>query len=232
MKYSCLIVDDEISIAQAICEYFNMFDVPSAYVTDYEAGLEFLKNNQADLILLDVNLDSAGPAGHTGFEFCKTLRQTTDIPVFFLSARTGDDDVLTALNLGGDDYIKKPCSLNILLAKVKALLRRMAGSEQKEQEEDSGRRVELDTKRHGVLVEGTPVRLKEMEYKLLAYLMEHPGQVVTKEEIFANVWRDSFVGEGTLTVHIRYLRKKIEKDPDKPRYIKTVWGVGYVFEVE
>ena len=230
MDYSCLIVDDEEVIAQTTCEYFNMFDVSSYYVTGYEACLEFLEENRVSLLLLDINLD-----GRSGFELCKQLRQSLDIPILFISARTSDDDILTALNIGGDDYITKPYSLNILLAKVKAILRRQEGQSgglAAGKPGEAGPFIVLDHGRRQVLVEGKPVDLKEMEYKLLHYLMEHQGNVVTKEELFEKVWGDSFVGEGTLSVHIRHLRRKIEKDPDSPRRIKTLWGVGYVFEGE
>ena len=230
MDYSCLIVDDEEVIAQTPCEYFNMFDVSSYYVTGYEACLEFLEENRVSLLLLDINLD-----GRSGFELCKQLRQSLDIPILFISARTSDDDILTALNIGGDDYITKPYSLNILLAKVKAILRRQEGQNgglAAGKPGEAGPFIVLDHGRRQVLVEGKPVALKEMEYKLLHYLMEHQGNVVTKEELFEKVWGDSFVGEGTLSVHIRHLRRKIEKDPDSPRRIKTLWGVGYVFEGE
>ena len=230
MDYSCLIVDDEEVIAQTTCEYFNMFDVSSCYVTGYEACLEFLEENRVSLLLLDINLD-----GRSGFELCKQLRQSLDIPILFISARTSDDDILTALNIGGDDYITKPYSLNILLAKVKAILRRQEGHSgglAAGKPGEAGPFIVLDHGRRQALVEGKPVALKEMEYKLLHYLMEHQGNVVTKEELFEKVWGDSFVGDGTLSVHIRHLRRKIEKDPDSPQRIKTLWGVGYVFEGE
>lgn len=225
MQYSCLIVDDEEMIAQSTCEYFNMFDVRSHYVTGYEQCLEFLKDNQVSLLLLDVNLD-----GRSGFELCKKLRASLTIPILFISARTGDGDILTALNIGGDDYITKPYSLNILLAKVKAVLRRCEGTSSPKEQFFGSPPIRLDCDLRQAVVYGTPVPLKEMEFRLLKYLMEHEGKVITKEELFDNVWGDSFVGEGTLSVHIRHLRQKIEKDPDTPIFIKTRWGVGYLFE--
>lgn len=229
MNYCCLIVDDEEMIAQTTCEYFNMFDVPSYYVTSYEACIDFFKENQALLLLLDINLGDK-----SGFELCKNLRQSLDIPILFISARTSDDDILTALNIGGDDYITKPYSLNIVLAKIKAILRRCEGvSTPPLSPTDSSMNlpIQLDDNYHQAIVNGSPVRLKEMEYKLLRYFLSHPGKVLTKEELFQEVWKESFVGEGTLSVHIRHLRLKIETDPNHPQYIKTLWGVGYVFEV-
>lgn len=245
MHYSCLIVDDEEMIAQTTCEYFNLFEVSAFYVTGYEDCLAFFEEHQAQVLLLDINLGN-----RSGFELCRSLRRKFDIPILFISARTSDDDILTALNLGGDDYITKPYSLNILLAKVKAILRRCGKTDQEEaadtpdggdmQKKPSVRLpcgqeqlpVRLDADYRRAMVDGKPVALKEMEFKLLRYLLENQGRVITREELFQNVWEDVFVGEGTLSVHIRHLRSKIEKDPDNPRYIRTQWGVGYIFSVE
>lgn len=228
MEYKCFIIDDEEMIAQTTSEYFNMFDVSTAYALSFEEGLAFFEENSASLLLLDINLGS-----HSGFELCKKLRESVQIPILFISARTSDDDILTALNIGGDDYITKPYSLNILLAKVKAILRRceiVQNGLTEEPDQTQAERVVLDMDCRRAIVEGKPVLLKEMEFKLLGYLMENRGRVITKEELFENVWEDSFVGDGTLSVHIRHLRSKIERDPDNPEYIKTHWGVGYRFE--
>lgn len=226
MNYKCLIVDDELPIAQATSEYLTMFEIPTAYVTDYVSCLEFFKKNTTSLLLLDINLGE-----QSGFALCKELRKTLDIPILFLSARTSDDDVLTALNLGGDDYIKKPYSLSILLAKVKAVLRRYdATSSENSSTELHFGNVSVDLLSHHIMVKGQRVHLKEQEYQLLCYLLQHKNQVVSKEELFANVWKDSFTGDGTLSVHIRRLREKLEENPNQPTYIKTVWGTGYILE--
>ncbi|MGL5676916.1 MAG: response regulator transcription factor [Cellulosilyticaceae bacterium] len=227
MKYNCLIVDDELTIAETTCEYFNMFDISSAYVTSYEACVDFLANHQVSLILLDINLGKS-----SGFELCKHLRKTSDIPILFISARTSDDDILTALNIGGDDYITKPFSLNILLAKVKAMLKRYENTQHTPSLSPACEHIVLDYNYRLVLVDGTPIKLKEMEFKLLSYLVEHKNTVVSKDELFDSVWQDRFIGDGTLSVHIRRLREKIEANPNDPSYIKTIWGVGYVFEVK
>ncbi len=224
MNYSCLIVDDEETISQTTCEYFNMFDVSAAYVISYDAAIKFLADNQVSLLLLDINLN-----GDSGFELCKKLRKTTDIPILFISARTSDDDILTALNIGGDDYITKPYSLNVLLAKVKAVLKRCDNNKASIQEVQTNS-IKLDHNFRQVIVDGKPVKLKNMEYKLLRYLFENSNKIITKDELFNNVWQDKFIEDSTLTVHIRRLRQIIEKDPDNPKYIKTVWGIGYIFE--
>ena len=221
MTYDCLIVDDEAALSESTCKYFNMCDVKTAWVADSESCLEFFKGNSAGLILLDINLGD-----ESGFDLCRHLRETTSIPILFISARTSDDDVLLALNIGGDDYIQKPYSLAVLLAKVKAVLKRYKTAEHKNFSSGS---LEIDFASEIVSVNGQTVELKAMEYRLLAYLAKNANRTVTKDEIFQNVWNDAITGDNTLNVHIRYLREKIERDPNKPKYIKTVWGVGYVF---
>lgn len=223
MKYDCLIVDDEAAIAQTTSEYFNLFEVSCAYVTDYDQCLSFLKENTVSLLLLDINLGD-----RSGFSLCKKLREEMNVPILFLSARTSDDDILTALNIGGDDYITKPYTLSILLAKVKAVLRRCAGGREAACLTDG--RVSVDAAARRVYVEGREVRFKELEYRLLVYLLENQNRVIPKEELLNKVWPDPYVGEGTLSVHIRHLREKIERDPNSPELIKTVWGVGYRWE--
>ncbi len=223
MHYDCLIVDDEAAIAESTSEYFNLFEVNSTYVTGYGECLEFLEGNTVSLILLDINLGE-----QSGFTLCKKLREQTDVPILFISARTSDDDILTALNIGGDDYIKKPYTLSILLAKVKAVLKRCVVTDSPKT--ISIHHVEIDCNSHKVTADGVPVKLKELEFKLLVYLAKNRNRVITKEELLQNVWPDPYVGEGTLTVHIRRLREKLEHDPNHPEMILTVWGTGYRME--
>ena len=229
--YKVLMIDDDEVIAQTTCEYLNMFDVKTAYVTSYEAATEFLDKNLVSLLLLDINLGDK-----SGFDLCRKVRENYDMPILFISARTSDDDVLIALNIGGDDYIKKPYTLSILLAKVKTVLARYEreasakNNSSAKGNNDLSEDIRLDTNTHKLMVKGEPVSLKAMEYKMLLYLVENRGRVVTKDELLKNVWDDEIIGEGTLAVHIRHLREKIEKDPKNPEIIKTVWGVGYMIE--
>ena len=217
MKYQCLMIDDDVTIAETTAEYFNIFDISTAYVTSFEDAVKFLEENQVSLLLLDINLGE-----RSGFELCKQVRAQYDMPILFISARTSDDDVLTALNIGGDDYIKKPYTLNILLAKVKAILKRYersaeaavavsaksvsSGDTMKQREVVIKDGLVLDTGRRKLIKNGAEVSLKAMEYKMLVYLLEKRGFVVTKDEFLKNVWEDTFIGEGTLAVHIRHLR--------------------------
>ena len=225
MKVDCLIVDDEVALAETTCEYFNMFEVKTAFVASAEACELFLQEHESSVILLDINLGN-----ESGFDLCKKLRQKTQIPILFISARSSNDDVLIALNIGGDDYIQKPYTLSILLAKVKAVLKRYGSSSAKQEEVLQFGQIQIDPKLHRVRVNGKDIHLKTMEYKLLYYLTKNKNRIITKDELFRNVWGDSFVGDGTLNVHIRHLREKIERNPKDPQFIKTVWGTGYVLE--
>lgn len=225
MKLDCLIVDDELALAETTCEYFNMFDVKTAFVTSAEACIRFLDEHEPALILLDINLGDS-----SGFDLCKTLRQTTQVPILFISARSSEDDVLIALNIGGDDYIQKPYTLSILVAKVKAVLKRAGRQASGSQAVLSFGGIQIDTELQRVRVNHVDIQLKTMEYKLLSYLARNKNRILTKNELFQHVWGDTFVGDGTLNVHIRHLREKIEQDPTQPRWIKTIWGTGYVLE--
>ena len=199
MHYNCLIVDDEADLAKMTCEYFELFDVSCACVADAAACKEFLGIHEVDVLLLDINLSE-----ESGFA------------------------ILVALNIGGDDYIKKPYTLSILLAKVKAVLKRLPGKSGKGSE---ACRLYLDESIFCAFLDGRKVELKAKEFKLLQCLFENRNTIVTKEKLFEKVWGDAFFGDGTLNVHIRRLREKLEKDPDSPRLIKTVWGTGYLLEI-
>ena len=221
LKYDCLIIDDEEALSQSTCEYFNMFGIKTFWAADEHACFDFLAQNKTDLILLDINL-----GGSSGFEICKRLRGTTDIPILFISARTSNDDILLALNIGGDDYIQKPYPLSILLAKVKTVLKRYRGNA----EILSFGSYRIDINMEKLMDVNGEIKLKAMEFKLLVYLIQNKNRTISKEELFQKVWGDSITGDGTLNVHIRRLREKIEVNPNEPKYIKTVWGTGYVFE--
>ncbi len=221
MKYQCLIIDDEKILADSTAEYFRLFGVETASIYGVEECREFFQKHTTELILLDINLEDG-----SGFDLCKELRRKTDIPILFISARTSDDDKIIALNIGGDDYVQKPYSLGVLLAKVKAILKRYGKSELHEYE-DGYLHVNFVAKQ--VYVNQRLVKLTSLEFRLLSYLMEKEGKVVSKQELFEKVWEDRFTGDGTLNVHIRRLREAIERNPNQPRYIVTIWGDGYKF---
>ena len=177
------------------------------------------------LLLLDINLGDG-----SGFELCRELREKTEIPIIFISARTSDDDKIIAFHIGGDDYVQKPYSLGVLLARVQAVLKRFgAGAGKTADGEYSDGRLRVDFNARQVYVEGSAVRLTALEFRLLSYLIKNENRVVSKGELFERVWEDKFTGDGTLNVHIRRLREAIEPSPGNPQYIITVWGDGYRF---
>lgn len=222
MTYDCLIIDDEKLLADSTAEYFNLFGVKTAVAYSASDCRSFFRENAARLLLLDINLGDG-----SGFDLCRSLRESTDIPILFISARTSDDDQIIALSIGGDDYIQKPYSLSVLLAKVKAVLKR-CGKRADANYADGRLTVDFDARQ--ALVNGMPVRLTALELKLLAYLIRNEGRMIPKQELFEKVWEDSFTGDGTLNVHIRKIREAIEREPGSPEYILTVWGEGYRFQ--
>ena len=221
MKYDCLIIDDEKLLADSTAEYFNLFGVKTAVVYSASECREFFMENSAGLLLLDINLGDG-----SGFELCRELREKTKIPILFISARTSDDDKIIALTIGGDDYVQKPYSLGVLLAKVKVVLKRFGQSADTEY---SDGRLTIDFNAKELMVDGNPVKLTALEFKLLCYLIQNRDRVVSKQELFEQVWGDKFTGDGTLNVHIRKIREAIEEKPGNPEYITTVWGDGYRF---
>ena len=194
MKYDCLIIDDEKLLADSTAEYFNLFGVKTAVAYTAAECRDFFRENTAELLLLDINLGDS-----SGFELCKELREKTDIPILFISARTSDDDKIIALNIGGDDYVQKPYSLSVLLAKVRVVLKRCGKSVS---EEYFDGRLTVDFGAKQVTVKGEPVRLTSLEFKLLSYLVRNENRTVSKQELFEKVWEDKFTGDGTLNVHI------------------------------
>jgi len=224
MHYNCLIIDDEEALAEATAEYFNAFQVKTHYVANGADCMNFLIENSVDVFLLDINLEK-----ESGFNLCETLREHYNSPILFISARQSDDDILKGLNIGGDDYIKKPYTLSVLLAKVKAVIKRYMNNKEGKIQTDGRFRIDAPAMR--VYLNGTDLKLKTMEYKLFYYMYQNIDKVITKDQLFQNVWGDSFFSDGTLNVHIRRLREKIEEDPNAPVIIKTIWGTGYIMEL-
>ena len=175
------------------------------------------------MILLDINLPDS-----TGFEICKELRRVSQVPVIFASARTSEDDRITGFDIGGDDFIPKPYSMKELLSRINALMRRVYGSN-----EDvlTFGDVSVNTSARTVFKNGKKIELAQREFDLLVVLCRNKNTAITKERLLSEVWGAfSEVEPSTLTVHIRWLREKLEDDPASPEYIKTVWRLGYMLE--
>jgi len=227
MKREILLVDDERELSAIISKMLEGCGY-SVTCTDCASGaFNLLAAKRFDLLILDVNLPDAD-----GFEICRNLREVSEVPVIFASARTAEDDKVNALEIGGDDYMEKPFSLKELLARVNALIRRTYGLQQSQDVWRFGE-VEIHPASRQVSKRGNPVSLAQREFDLLVYLYQNRNNAIPKEKILAAVWGAfSEVEPSTLTVHIRWLREKLEDDPAHPQYIKTIWRLGYMLEAE
>ncbi len=220
-----LIIDDDADLTMIITDMLESkgFEVKSAQSS--AEGFDMLSQGSVDLILLDINLPDSD-----GFDVCRQLREVSNVPVIFASARTSETDRITGFDIGGDDYLPKPYSMKELLSRINALLRRTYGSSEKEKSVSFGD-ICVNITARTVTRGGKTVNLSLREFDLLAYLCEHKNEAVAKDKLISEVWGAfSMVEPSTLTVHIRWLREKLESDPAKPAYIKTVWGVGYILE--
>lgn len=221
-----LIVEDDAAIAEIERDYLEIDGFSVEIAPDGITGLNRGLSGEFDLILLDLMLP-----GMDGFTVCRKLREKVDIPILMVTARREDVDKIRGLGLGADDYIEKPFSPSVLVARVKANLaqyRRLAGQKQAAEITLGG--IRLNTGTHRVFVNGNEVELKNKEYELLLFLMLNVDMVFDRETLYEKVWGLDAMGDNaTVAVHINRLREKIEENPAKPRYIETVWGAGYRF---
>lgn len=222
-----LIIEDDAAIAAIERDYLEIDGFAVEIASDGIAGLDRGLNGGFDLILLDLMLP-----GLDGFTLCRRLREKLDIPILMVTARQEDIDKIRGLGLGADDYIEKPFSPSVLVARVKANLaqyRRVSGAKKVPSEITLGG-IRINTGTHRVFAEGREVELKNKEFELLLFLMLNVDMVFDRETLYEKVWGMDAMGDNaTVAVHINRLREKIEKDPAKPRYIETVWGAGYRF---
>ncbi len=226
LKKQILIIDDDEDLSFIISDMLENYGYAVTGVPDSETAFRLLSENTYHLILLDINLPDI-----TGFELCKELRRVSTVPVIFASARISEIDRIMGFDIGGDDYLPKPYSMKELLSRVNALIRRTYGFEGQEKKLLFGD-VSVNITARSVTKGGEEVLLSLREFDLLAYLCEHKNTALAKDKLLSEVWGAfSMVEASTLTVHIRWLREKLEDNPAKPKYIKTVWGVGYILEV-
>ena len=224
LQSEILIVEDDRDLAEIAIDYMEEKGFGSIRAESGEEAFEALYQHPIRLIILDINLP-----GMNGFQFIEKLRNETELPVIFISARTSDTDKVKGLMLGGDDYLSKPYSLAELYSRVLALLRRTYGYSVLKPLCFSD--IIIDQKRKSVTKADSPLEMTSKMYELLAYLAAHPGEILTKERLFTEIW--GYGSESTpsvLSVHIRWLREKIERDPSHPEHILTVYGKGYRFE--
>ncbi|WP_285889021.1 response regulator transcription factor [Paenibacillus polysaccharolyticus] len=234
-SHRLLLVEDDRSISEMVGPYLEKegFDLTYAY-DGLEAERLFNEAKPGfDLIILDLMLPH-----RSGMDVLQTIRARSLVPVLILSAKDGDVDKALGLGFGADDYLSKPFSLIELTARIKAAIRRANYTAQPAEEEAHDHRIILsglvvDMETYEVEREGEPIKLTSKEFGILKLLVTHPGKVFTKAQIYASVWNDHYYGdENIINVHMRRLREKLEADPSAPRYIKTLWGIGYKLEAE
>ena len=228
--HQILVCDDERDIVSAIKIYLTGEGYGVLTAHSGREALEVLRRESVDLVLMDIMMPEMD-----GLSCVAKLRQFSNVPVLFLSAKSEDTDKILGLNIGGDDYITKPFNPVELCARVRSHLRRytlLGGVPQRPTVFRCGP-IAMDTDARTVTLDGDIVNLTPLEYSILRLLMEHPGKVYSSEDIYRAVWNDDPYGaNATVAVHIRHLREKLEIDPANPRYLKVLWGHGYKMEVD
>lgn len=238
MAEKILVVEDEVSLQETLAYNLKRQGYQVETAGDGLTALDIARQSRPDLIILDIMLP-----GMDGFEVCRVLRQEMNTPVLMLTARDDEIDRVVGLEVGADDYLTKPFSMRELMARVKALLRRVRLIREEVSAESAGPtaavasqtlvfdNLVLDLTRREVRLDGQPVALKPKEYDLLLFLAQHQGQMLSREKILESVWGWEYFGDSrTVDVHIRWLREKFEHDPGNPTRFVTVRGAGYRFE--
>ena len=226
--YKLLVVEDEVLIRDIIKEYFAARDYEVIEAVDGYDALNKV-NQDIDMVLLDIMMP-----GMDGYETCKKIREKYDMPIIFISALSETDNMLDGYHVGADDYITKPFNILEVKARIKAILRRSAHHDVKEEEsakvvECRGLKIDCESRR--VHIHGKEVNLTAKEFDLLELLVFHPNKVYSREDLLNTVWGYDYPGDArTVDVHIRRLREKIEVNPGVPDYVHTKWGVGYYFQ--
>ena len=226
-KLTVLVVDDDREIVESIAIFLQAdgYLVRKAY-NGLEA-LDIVMTENVHLIILDIMMPELD-----GIKTLLKVRESKNLPIILLSAKSEDADKILGLTAGADDYITKPFNPSELVARVKSQLRRCTqlGAMQIKETQIVIRGLVLDTESKSMTVDGEAVRLTPLEYKILELLCRHPGRVFSTEEIYRQVWNDDIVSDNAIAVHVRHIREKIEINPKEPRYLKVVWGVGYKIE--
>lgn len=226
--YNILVVDDDKEIAAAIEIYLKNQNYNVFKTYDGLEALEVFKKEEMHLILMDIMMPRMD-----GMQTAMKIREKSQVPIIFLSAKSEDTDKILGLNIGADDYITKPFNPLELLARVNSCLRRYTNYSKAEAFQENIIRIggiELNDLNKEILVDGEAIKTTPLEYKILYLLMRNPNRVFPIEEIYEKVWNEPAYNPDTVTVHIRRIREKIEINPKEPKYLKVVWGIGYKFE--
>ena len=218
-----LVVDDDLTVRDVVRRYLELAGHRVALSDNGEDALAWIAEHEPDLVVLDLMLP-----GIDGLEVCRRLRQTSAVPVVMLTALGEEENRIAGLQLGADDYVTKPFSPRELALRVSSVLRRSGGSAPSTDVVDGDLRLDAGARR--ATLAGAELPLTTREFDLLAFLMTHPGEAFTREQLLEKVWGWDFGDQSTVTVHVRRLREKIEKTPAKPSRIATVWGVGYRYD--
>lgn len=223
-----LIIEDDADIAEIERDYLELGGLDVQVCADGESGLAAAKSGRFDLVLLDLMLP-----GKDGFTVCRELRAVSDIPILLVTARHEDVDKIRGFGFGADDYVEKPFSPSVLVARVKAHLARVERLRPASPARPTALtygELTLNTETHRLYRAGREIALKNKEYELLCFLMRHPDRIFGREDLYEHIWGLESMGDNiTVAVHINRLREKIEDDPQNPRYLQTVWGAGYRF---
>jgi DNA-binding response OmpR family regulator len=226
MARTILVVDDETTLRETLVEALETEGYRAIPAADGREALARFREDRPDLVLLDLMLPEL-----SGVEVCRILRAESAVPIIMLTAKTSEVDKVVGLELGADDYVTKPFSLRELTARIRAIFRRadQADVASAAAPVDLGR-VQVDLAGHRIVRDGATLAVKPKAFDLLAFLMRHPGQVFTRDQLLERVWGYDYAGETrTVDVHVHWLRSEIEDDPGAPRFLHTVRGVGYVF---
>jgi two-component system alkaline phosphatase synthesis response regulator PhoP len=216
-----LVVDDDVKTVELVKIYLNRDGYRGLTAYNGNDALHIARQNHPDLIVLDLMLP-----GMNGLDVCRTLREESDVPIIMLTAMTTDDDRLTGLNLGADDYVTKPFSPRELAARVRAVLRRLPGERGPDKIEHGS--LLINFLKHEAYLDGKPLNLTPIEFKILGVLIKEPGRVFSRAQIIEKAFGHDFDSfDRTIDVHILKLRRKLEPDPRRPSYIKTIYGAGY-----
>ncbi len=226
MKERILVVDDEAIVTEVVERYLIREGYTVVIARDGAAALDAVARDAPDLIVLDLMVPRVD-----GLEVCRRIRAESRVPIIMLTAKNEESDKILGLGLGADDYVVKPFSPRELVARIQAVLRRSATAPLEPGDQLRYGGLKINPRGRTAEIAGRPIELTAREFDLLYFLARNPGQVFSREQLLDQVWDFHFPGDvSTVTVNVRRLREKIEADPNRPRYVKTVWGIGYKFD--